>query len=114
MGLKRGEWAARSNFSAPGGKRHPSALAGSVSSYGKAGLDPFIRCMATAMHHNPVCFNSPNPQFKTLANEFYRIIFPTGQFKTEKNAMVSLEIKSECDSENLRPFVTKNCLPSAN
>ena len=46
-----------------GGKGHSKALAaGSVSSYGKAGLpDPFIRCMVAAMHDNPVCFNSPTP-----------------------------------------------------
>ena len=62
------------SFSAPRGKRQASALGGSVSSYGKArGLDPFIRCMAAAMHDNPVCFNGPSPQTRTLTNELDRI-----------------------------------------
>ena len=65
------------SFSAPGGKRQGSALGGSVSSYGKARglLDPFIRCMAAAMHDNPVCFNGPSPQTRTLTNQLDRIFF---------------------------------------
>ena len=45
---------------------------------------------------------------------FTGFFFQPESFKMKNNATVSLEIKSECDLENLRIFVTKNCLPSAN
>ena len=66
------------SFSAPGGKRQGSALGGSVSSYGKARglLDPFIRCMAAAMHDNPVCFNGPSPSNQNLDKSVGQDFFP--------------------------------------
>ena len=95
-------------FSAPGGKRHPSGLAGSVSSYGKAGRDPFIRCMATAMHDNPVCFNSPTPQFKTLANEIYMIFSAKSLRRKKCKWNIKYIIKFQYDSERVRPFEIEN------
>ena len=58
-------------------------LTASVSSYGKAGPDSFIRCMvtATAMHGNPVCFNGQLPSNSKLV---VRDFFPAESSSTQE------------------------------